>query len=71
MRLNQVCGPRPTPPLLKWPLATFADTVWLHTHGFPMPSQRVTQAGWADVGPEPQWLEAGWTVVNECHVEKP
>jgi hypothetical protein len=36
-----------------------------------MKSQKVAKAGWVDVGPEPQWLEAGWTVVDECHVEKP
>lgn len=71
MRLAQVCGPRPTPPLLLWPLATFAPTEWVRTHGFPMPVQLVTAAGWADVGPEPQWLEAGWSVVNECFVEQP
>ena len=68
MRLTKFCGPRPT--LLKWPLAAFADTEWVRTHGFPMPVQRVTEAGWADVGSEPQWLEAGWSVVNECYVEK-
>ena len=70
MRLKKVCGPRPTPALLNWPLAAFADTEWVRTHGFPMPVQRVTEAGWADVGSEPQWLEAGWSVVNECYVEK-
>jgi hypothetical protein len=70
MRLTKVCGPRASQPLLKWPQATLDEVVWLHTHGFPMKSQRVTQAGWADVGPEPQWLEAGWTIVDECHLEK-
>lgn len=71
MRLAKVCGPLPSSPLLKWPTAVFDEIVWVHTHGFPMKSQKVTKGGWADVGPEPQWLEAGWTVVNECHVEKP
>jgi hypothetical protein len=71
MRLNKVCGPRPSSPLLKWPLAVLDEVVWVRTHGFPMKTQLITQPGWADVGPEPQWLEAGWTVVDECHVEKP
>lgn len=70
MRLTKVCGPRPSSPLLMWPQATFAETEWVRPHGFPMKSQKVTEAGWADVGPEPQWLEAGWTVIDECHVEK-
>ena len=70
MRLTQVCGPRASQPLLKWPQAALADVVWVNTHGFPMKSQKVTEAGWADVGPEPQWLDAGWTVVDECHLEK-
>lgn len=70
MRLTLTAGPRPTFPLMLWPQAEMAEIVWVHTHGFPMKTQKVTRPGWADVGPEPQWLEAGWTVVNECHLEK-
>ena len=70
MRLNLICGPRTTGPFLMWPQAILDEVVWLHTHGFPMKSQRVIQAGWADVGSEPQWLEAGWRIEDECHVEK-
>jgi hypothetical protein len=70
MRLNKLCGPRASQPLLMWPQAEMAAVVWVNTHGFPMKTQLVTKPGWADVGPEPQWLEAGWTVVNECHLEK-
>jgi hypothetical protein len=69
MRLTKTCGPRPTEPLLLWPLAEFADTVWDWTPGFPQPVRAVTRAGWADVGPSPQWLEPGQRVVNENLVE--
>jgi hypothetical protein len=71
MRLTKVCGPLPSSPYLRLPQARMAEIVWVYTHGFPMKTQIVTKPGWADVGPEPQWLEAGWTVVNECHLEKP
>jgi hypothetical protein len=70
MRLNKVCGSRPYTPTLLWPPAVMGEVVWDYTHGFPMKTQKVTESGWADVGPEPQWLEAGWTVEDECHVVK-
>jgi len=69
MRYTKVCGPRPSGPLLRWPLAEFADPVWDWTSGFPVDTRAVVRAGWADVGPEPQWLEPGQRVVNGCLVE--
>lgn len=68
MRLNKIAGPRPSMPLLMWPLAEF-ETTWTRERGFPQRVDTVVFAGFWDLA-EVTRLAVGDRLIDHCILER-